>query len=154
MIAVGRVDGDGGRSGRALIAMMKPAALGDCDDMPGRDRLYLALPRAVVTETLVRPRSVVVHEVRAKQATQVAFVEHDDEIEAFAADRADDALDEGILPGSARCDDDLANAHTLDPALEVSAVDGIAIAEQVSGRSRPGTRGPSVEPPRWRWAGR
>ena len=25
---------------------------------------------------------------------------------------------------------DLANAHTLDPELEVSAVDGIAIAEQ------------------------
>jgi len=71
----------------------------------------------------VRPRNVVVHEV-AKQATQVAFVEHDDEIEAFAANRADDALGEGILPGSARCDDDLANAHALDPALEVTAVDG------------------------------
>jgi hypothetical protein len=40
---------------------------------------------------------------------------------------------EGILPGRARCDDDLAYAHALDPALEVSAVDGIAIAEQVSG---------------------
>src|SRR5438876_10813706 len=71
--------------------------------------------------------------VRAKQVTQVAFVEHDDEIEAFAANRADDALGEGILPGSARRDDDLANAHALDPALEVSAVDGVAIAEQVSG---------------------
>jgi len=33
----------------------------------------------------------------------------------------------------ARCDDDLANAHALDSALEVSAEDGIAIAEQVSG---------------------
>ena len=63
----------------------------------------------------------------------MAFVEHHDEIEAFAANRADDALGEGILPGSARGDDDLANAHALDPALEVSAVDGIAIAEQVSG---------------------
>ena len=95
-----------------------------------------SVPRAVtaiVIETLVRPRNVVVREVRAKHATQVAFVEHDDEIEAFAANRADDALGEGILPGSARCDDDLANAHALDPALEVSAVDGIAIAEQVSG---------------------
>jgi hypothetical protein len=37
--------------------------------------------------------------VGAKHATQVAFVEHDDEIEAFAAKRADDALGEGILPG-------------------------------------------------------
>jgi hypothetical protein len=63
----------------------------------------------------------------------VAFVEHHDEIEAFSASRADDALGEGILPGRARGDDDLANAHALDPALEVSAEDGIAIAEQVSG---------------------
>jgi hypothetical protein len=63
----------------------------------------------------------------------VAFAEHDDEIEAFAAKQADDALGEGILPGSARRDDDLANAHALEPALELSAVDGVAIAEQVDG---------------------
>jgi hypothetical protein len=91
--------GDRGRSGRALVAVMKPADLGDCDDRPGRDRLYVAPARAIVTETLVRPRNVVVHEVRAKHATQVAFVEHDDEIEAFAANGADDALGEGIRVG-------------------------------------------------------
>jgi hypothetical protein len=39
----------------------------------------------------------------------------------------------GFCQGSVRCDDDLANAHALDPALEISAVDGLAIAEQVSG---------------------
>ena len=101
--------------------------------MLARARLYLAPARAIVSETLVGPRYVVVREVRAKHASQVVFVEHDDEIEAFAANGADDALGEGILPGSARCDDDLANAHALDPALEISAVDGIAIAEQVGG---------------------
>jgi hypothetical protein len=37
------------------------------------------------------------------------------------------------LPGSARGGDDLANAQALDPAREISAVDGIAIAEQVGG---------------------
>jgi hypothetical protein len=81
----------------------------------------------------VRPRDVVVHEVGAKQATQVALVEHEDEIEAFAANRSYDALGEGILPGSARGDEDLANAHALNPPLEVSAEDGVTIAEQVSG---------------------
>jgi hypothetical protein len=69
----------------------------------------------------VRPRNVVIHEVGAKQATQVAFVEHDGETEAFAANRAYDALGEGILPGSARGDDDLANAQALDPALELAS---------------------------------
>ena len=67
--------------------------------MPGRARPHLAPARAVVIETLVRPRNVVVREVRAKHATQVVFVEHDDEIEAFAANGADDALGEGILRG-------------------------------------------------------
>jgi hypothetical protein len=51
-----------------------------CPDETGRT----ARRRGLVTETLARPRNVVVHEVRAKHASQVAFVEHDDEIEAFA----------------------------------------------------------------------
>jgi hypothetical protein len=37
----------------------------------------------------------------------------------------------GFLPGRARCGDDLANAQVLDPGLKISAVDDIAIAEQV-----------------------
>ena len=41
-------------------------------------------------------------------------------IEAFAANGADDALGEGVLPRSAWCDDDLADAHALDAALKVS----------------------------------
>jgi hypothetical protein len=81
----------------------------------------------------VRPRNVGVGEVRAKHASEVVFVEHDEEIEALAANRADDALGEGILPGRARCGEDLGNAQALDPALEISAVAGIAIAEQVGG---------------------
>jgi hypothetical protein len=79
--------------------VIKPADLGDGDDRPGLDRLNLALTRAVVSETLVRPRNVVVREVRAKRASQVTFVQYDDELEAFAANRADDTLGEGILPG-------------------------------------------------------
>jgi hypothetical protein len=155
MIAVGRADGDRRRSGRALVAVMKPADLGDGDDRPGRDRLYLAPARAIVSETLVGPRHVVVRDVRAKQVTQVAFVEHDDEIEAFAANGADDALGEWILPGSARCNEDLANAHALDPALELGAVDGIAIAEQVGGVGLVRERVDDLfERPTRPWAGR
>ena len=59
MIAVGRAGGDRGRSGRALVAVMKPADLGDGDDMLGSDRLYRAPAWAVVVETLVRPPDVV-----------------------------------------------------------------------------------------------
>jgi hypothetical protein len=37
----------------------------------------------------------------------VAFVEHDDEIEVFAANRVDDALGEGILPRASGLREDL-----------------------------------------------
>ena len=122
MIAVGRADADRGRSGGALVAVMKPANLGDCDDPPRRNRLYLTPAWAVVTETLVRPRNVVVHEVRAKQATQVAFVEYEDEIEAFPSNRADEALGEGVLPGRSRGDEDLAHSQAFHPPCKHVAV--------------------------------
>jgi hypothetical protein len=35
MIVVGRADEDRWGSGRALVAVMKPADLGDSDDFPG-----------------------------------------------------------------------------------------------------------------------
>jgi hypothetical protein len=44
---VWRPVGDRRRSGGALVAVMKPVDLGDCDDPPGRDRLYLAPTREV-----------------------------------------------------------------------------------------------------------
>src|SRR4029450_7457767 len=62
------------------------------------------------------------------------FVEHDDVIEALQSDRADDAPREGILPGRARGDEDLANPQGVPPPYEHVAVDGVPIAEQVFGR--------------------
>jgi hypothetical protein len=70
----------------------------------------------------------------AQQTSEVAFVDHDDVIEAFPSNRADDALGEGILPGRSRCDEDLANPQAFHPPHEHVAVDGIPIAEQVLGR--------------------
>ena len=37
----------------------------------------------------------------------MSFVEHDEVVEAFPADGADEAFGEGILPGSARGDETL-----------------------------------------------
>jgi hypothetical protein len=70
----------------------------------------------------------------------VTFIEHDDKIEAFSANRADDAFGEGILPGRARGDDELANAHVLNSPLEVRSVNGVAISEQVGGSGLVGER--------------
>ena len=55
----------------------------------------------------MRAGGVVVGEIPTQQASEVPFVQHDDVIEAFPSNRADDALGEGILPGRPRGDEDL-----------------------------------------------
>ena len=64
----------------------------------------------------------------------MAFVEHDDEIEAVAANRTDDALGERILPGAVRRGEDFVNAHTLHAVPKVLAVDLITVAQEIGWR--------------------
>ena len=56
----------------------------------------------------MRAGGVVVREVPAQHTSEMPFVDHDDVIEAFPTNRADNALGEGILPGRPRRDKDLA----------------------------------------------
>ena len=86
----------------------------------------------VVVERLVWPRGVVVGEIRAQEAAEMGLAQNDDVIEALAADGADDAFDERVLPGRPRGDEHLANPHAGDAPGEGLAVDGISIAEQIS----------------------
>ena len=82
----------------------------------------------------MRAGGVIVREVPEQQASEMPFVDHDDVIEAFASNRADDALGERILPGRPRGDEDLAHPQGFHPPYERVAVDGISIAEEVLGR--------------------
>jgi hypothetical protein len=50
--------------------------------------------------------------------SDVTFIEEDDVIEAFAADRANDALDVGVLPRRSQRGDDLLDSHRLDAVAE------------------------------------
>jgi len=68
--------------------------------------------------------------VELRHASGVAVMQ----VQAFAPDRADDALGEGILPGRPRGDEDLAHPQAVHPSCEHIVVDGVAIAEQVLGR--------------------
>src|SRR3989442_11600324 len=64
----------------------------------------------------------------------MTLIEDEDVVQAFAADRADQALGEGIVPGGARGDQDLADAHVCDSASELVTIDRVPIAEQILGR--------------------
>ena len=82
----------------------------------------------------MRAGDIVVREVPAQQASEMPFVDHDDVIEAFASNRSDDALGEGILPGRPGGDEDLAHPQAFHAPDEDVAVDSIPITEQVRGR--------------------
>src|SRR5260370_39755059 len=61
----------------------------------------------------------------------MALAEDDHVVETLAADRSDQSLDEGVLPGRARRAQDFLDAHACEPVAEGVAVDSIAISHQV-----------------------
>ena len=86
---------------------------------------------SVVSQRLVRRRGVVVVDVFREDFQQVRLAEDDDVIETFSPDRADDALDQRILPRRTRRDDHLLDSHVLEALLEVESIDAITISDQV-----------------------
>src|SRR5438309_9090632 len=113
---------------------MKSADLRSRNDAPGCWRLHFSRIRAEVVKGLMRAGRSVVREVPVQQTSEMPFVDHDDVIETFPANRPDDALGEGILPGRSRGNEDLAHPQAFHPPCEHVAVDGVSIAEQVLGR--------------------
>ena len=76
-------------------------------------------------------RVVVIHEVIAQQALQVALVEHDDVVEQVPTDRADQAFDVRILPGRPRGDENFLDAQTFQFHPDFVAVTAVPVADQV-----------------------
>src|SRR5206468_2549050 len=85
------------------------------------------------------PRVVVV-EVVAEKPAEVALAEDDNVVEALAADAADEALGERVLPGAARRGEDFLDAHALHPRPERRPVRAVPISDQVMRSRLPGER--------------
>ena len=101
---------------------MQTADFREGDDLArGRcaDRARL---RAILGEGQMRSASVIVSETDREDAAQLGFIENDHVIETLAADRANDALDIGVLPWGARCGDDLLDPHRPATVAEAPAV--------------------------------
>src|SRR5512133_3066924 len=84
--------------------------------------------------------AVIVPEELAEEPSQVPFVEDDDLVQALAANASDHALDERVLPGTARGGERFFDARAPHARSEGVATDGIAIAEEVARRRLPGER--------------
>jgi len=108
--------------------------LGPANNAAVFGRLDIAWLRCILVERKVCPRAVIVAEVAAQTTTEVLLVEDDHVVEQLAADGANYALGEGVLPGRARCGEDLGDAHALHPSAKVDAVCAISIAEEKARR--------------------
>jgi hypothetical protein len=131
---------DDGRAGPwsgslADVPMMKTADLGQLHDVAHARRLNWP-PRlgGVLLERQVRPRSMVVREVRFQNPIQVLFAEDDNVIETFSTDRSDQAFGIGVLPGGPWRSQNFLDADALAPTAELLAVDTITVANHVFGR--------------------
>jgi hypothetical protein len=76
--------------------MMKPAEEWYCCD--AADLLRTPKIRRILVQSEMCPNLIVIGSVIPQNATQLRFVEHDQVIEAFPPDRADEALDVAVLP--------------------------------------------------------
>ena len=83
----------------SLVMVMKAADFRDLDYLPSVRCLPCSTIRRVHRKRLMNSPRVVVAEVLPQDATEVIFAEHDDVIEAFASNGADETLHIGVLPG-------------------------------------------------------
>jgi hypothetical protein len=98
--------------------MVQTADRGEGSNGAGRGWLYGSGFRTILAEREMCPALVVILKICQQHTVQVTLIEDDNVVKTFAADRADDALDIGVLPRRSRCSDDLLDRHRLDTIAE------------------------------------
>jgi len=87
----------------------------------------------VLADRQMRARAMVVGEVGCEDSPRMALAEHDHMVETLAADRADKALNEGVLPGRVRGAQGFLDAHSCE---SVAAEGEILEGERAAGSER------------------
>jgi len=85
--------------GSTLIAMMQTADLREGNNIACRGKLYATRPRAVLFEREMRSGVMMILKIARQYAAQVTLFEDDNLIQAFTADRTNETLGVGVLPG-------------------------------------------------------
>lgn len=129
---------DEGLSGKPLVTMMEATHLWERDDLTGLGWVYRAALRTILVEREMRSRPVVIASVRRQHAAQMTFIEDDEVIETVAANRADDALDVGVLPGRSWRSNDLLDADGLEAIAEGRTIGRVAVPQHISRCHVPG----------------
>src|ERR1019366_1703890 len=85
-------------SGATFVAMMQTTDLRERNNLACRGRLYASRLRTILGEREMRPRPMIILNVRRQDAAQMTLIENYDVIETLAPDRANDPLDISVLP--------------------------------------------------------
>jgi len=80
----------------------------------------------------MRSRVMMILKIARQHAAQVTLAEDDNVIQTFAADRSDETLGVGILPGRSRRGDDLDDAHRANAMPECWAIRFISVPQQIA----------------------
>ena len=89
--------------GNAFVVSLQAADVGELDHVPELGRLHGAMVRRVHLQGLVNPPPMVEVDVASQNPAQVKLVQDDDIVKALAAQRPDDPLRVGVLPGTSWC---------------------------------------------------
>src|SRR5438093_8278639 len=109
--------------------MMQATDFGNLHDRPHLWPLDWPHVWRILLEREVSPRLVIVEKVAGQKASQVAFAQDEDMIQALTSDRADEPLGEGVLPRAGGRRQHFTNPHALQPLPEHVTIDAVAIAK-------------------------
>ena len=130
----GRTPGGAGLRGLAEVAVVQAADFGKLHDRPRRGKLDGPELGCVLVEREVCARLMVIGKVAGQDAAQVSLAEDEHVIQTFAADRADQALRERVLPGAVRRRQDFVDPHALHSVAKRLAIDLVTIAQEIGRR--------------------
>src|SRR5215831_3548736 len=89
-------------------------------------------------------RMLVIRKITLQDAAQRSLISHDEVVQAFATNGADEALHIRILPGAAWRRNHIFHSQGSGEVGEISAIDGVAIAQQIGRRLVPRERLPNL----------
>jgi hypothetical protein len=111
---------------------VRAANLGHRDHLATFVRVDRAWVRTVHYQRQMRAKTVVVGHVLGERPLEMPCIQHDDVIQTFAAETANEPFDVGLLPRAPRGNDDFFDAHVVDPLAKWCIIDAIAIPQQIA----------------------
>jgi hypothetical protein len=114
-----------------LVMMMQPTHVWDFRDRSNLRLLDQPRHRTIHLQRPVHAPVMIIAKVFGQEPPQMAPVQDNHVVQAFAADTPDQAFDVRILPGTPRGDEDLFDPHVPHPLPKGGPVDTITVAQEI-----------------------